>query len=230
MPASKPAREPACQDAATALTELHKLADPAEKTKIAKRIPIDQVIGIRMKHVFDLARDSTYMDLTEVQTLLRDDWYEARLMAVSILDFRARRSPASEPDRHKIYDMYLTNHDHINSWDLVDRAAPRVIGDYLLDRPKDPLFDLAHSNDPMRRRTAIVASLWLARNNQPETPFVLLDLLLDDSHHFVQTALGILLRELAKTSPDQTQQFVENNRHRLAKDTKRVARLASKTS
>lgn len=131
----------------TILARLRELADPAEREKTAKRAPIEQIIGVRTKHAFDLAKASASMDLNEVRTLLRSTWYEARLVAVSILDARARKSPATAQNRRDIYDLYLAEHHHIDSWDLVDRAAPRVIGAYLLDRSREPLFDLARSGD-----------------------------------------------------------------------------------
>jgi hypothetical protein len=34
-----------------------------------------------------------------------------------------------------------------------------VVGGYLLDRPRDPLYELARSADPLRRRTAMTAPL-----------------------------------------------------------------------
>ena len=35
---------------------LHALADDTERAKILRRMPADQVIGVRMKSVFDLAK------------------------------------------------------------------------------------------------------------------------------------------------------------------------------
>jgi 3-methyladenine DNA glycosylase AlkD len=54
--------------------------------------------------------------------------------------------------------------DHIDTWDLVDRAAPSAIGEYLLDRPRDPLYRLAVSANAWKRRGALVASFWIIRH------------------------------------------------------------------
>lgn len=54
-------------------------------------------------------------------------------------------------------------YDRIDTWDMVDRAAPRVVGHYLMDRPHDPLFTLARSANPVERRIAITAPLYWAR-------------------------------------------------------------------
>lgn len=56
------------------IARLQNLADPAEREKIAKRVPIDQMIGVRMKYSFDLAKASSAMNLDEVRALLRSTW------------------------------------------------------------------------------------------------------------------------------------------------------------
>ena len=80
-------------------------------------------------------------------------------MAVSILDFRARRPKITEDERAELYDLYLRRHDRIDTWDLVDRAAPRVVGWYLLDKTRDPCTGWRHLRTsgsaalPSRRRS-----------------------------------------------------------------------------
>ena len=49
-----------------------------------------QVIGVRMGTVFDIAKANTRMPLAEVDRLLDSNVYEMRVVAVSILDFKAR--------------------------------------------------------------------------------------------------------------------------------------------
>ena len=46
------------------------------------------------------------------------------------------------------YDLYLRRHDRINNWDLVDRAAPHVVGEYLVDNDRSVLDRLATSAIP----------------------------------------------------------------------------------
>ncbi|RRQ28661.1 hypothetical protein DK926_07440 [Rhodococcus sp. Eu-32] len=58
---------------------------------IAKRVDRSQVVGVRMKRVFDLAKANAHLDLETVRDLLRSRWFESRMVAVSILDARARR-------------------------------------------------------------------------------------------------------------------------------------------
>jgi 3-methyladenine DNA glycosylase AlkD len=111
-----------------------------------------------------------------------------------VLDFQARK--AKLPDE-AVYELYLNRHDAIDSWDMVDRAAPHVVGRYLLDRPRDPLFELAASADPLRRRTAITAPLYFARFGTPDDLpdlFALARLLLADTDPVVSKPVGIALK------------------------------------
>ena len=218
----------ALDTAADVLLRLHELADTVEFDKIVKRVSREQVIGVRMKLLFDLAKQQSSMDLDEVRQLLRSPWYEARVVAVSILDARARRSPATTDDRRAIYELYLAEHGHIDTWDLVDRAAPRVVGDYLLHRSRAPLLHLARSGRPWERRTAITAAFWIIRSGDLDDPLALADLLLDDHEHFVQTSVGTALREIGRIDPARLDEFVRRNADRISPATRRL--MAEKTA
>jgi hypothetical protein len=54
--------------------------------------------------------------------------------------------PPPDPERRREpYELYLRRIDRINDWDLVDLSAHQVIGGYLLDKPRDVLYQLARS-------------------------------------------------------------------------------------
>lgn len=182
-----------------------------------------------MKSVFDLAKSSTSLPDDHVEELLRSPWYEMRLVGVCILDFRARRPQITDEQRHRLLQLYIENHDGINSWDLVDRAAPRVVGGYVLAKgDHELLFDLAAHPDPMRRRTSITAALWLIRAGHLEVPLQLIDTLLDDSEARVQTSVGIAIRELLTTHPTSMGRFLDRDESRISSNTRRLARLKRK--
>lgn len=209
---------------AEVVAQLQALAGPSEKAKTAKRIPSGKVIGVRMREVFDLARQARGLPLDDVRTLLRDDRYEPRLVAVSILDFRARAKRISDEERRELFDLYLAEHTHIDSWDLVDRAAPRVIGTYMLGRDPTPLFELAASSSVWERRTAITAAFQLIRAGDVDTPIRLIDMLLDDPEHFVQTSVGVAIRELNRAAPETGKEFLAKNAGRVSSTTRRLMR------
>src|SRR5215204_3348063 len=101
--------------------------------------------GIPMGQLFDLAKDFVGASPEEIEVLLDRPDHPPRVVAVSIMDFQARRKATPERRRRELYDLYLRRHDRIDTWDLVDRAAPHVIGGYLWDKPREPLYQLAAS-------------------------------------------------------------------------------------
>jgi 3-methyladenine DNA glycosylase AlkD len=150
--------------AVAVIEQLRRLSDAAELAKVRKRLaPDEQAFGLRMKALFDTAKAHTALPLKEVARLLDHPAYEPRMAAFCILDFKARRR-TSEQERQTLHDLYLDRHDAITTWDMVDRAAPRVIGGHLLGRDKAVLHALAASQDPLRRRTALTAPLMFVRS------------------------------------------------------------------
>jgi 3-methyladenine DNA glycosylase AlkD len=212
-------------DAARIERDLRAVADTDQVDLIARRVDRSQVIGVRMKYVFDMAKANKKLDLETVRELLRSNWFELRMVAVSILDARARTAPAKTPERTALYDMYLREHAHIDTWDLVDRAAPRVVGDYLLDRSKAPLHRLAQSANPWERRTSIVASYWLIRHGQLDDPLRILDRLVDDPELFVQTAWGTALREVRRVDPEKADRFEHTHADAIHPAARRASRV-----
>lgn len=186
---------------------LRELTDVGQVDVIAKRVPREQVIGVRMKHIFDLARQHQRLNLRVVDELLSSHCYESRMVAISILDARARKAMPSTPERTALFNIYMEGHQHIDTWDLVDRAAPRVVGEYLLDRPRDPLYRLAKSSNQWERRTAVVACYWLIRHGDPEDPVAILSTLIGDPEQHVQTAVGTAVRELRRAHPETAAAF-----------------------
>lgn len=68
-------------------------ASGVERVKIPKRMidDITEVIGVRIDAVFEIAKANEGMPLADVDRLFDSDAYEMRMVAVSILDFRARK-------------------------------------------------------------------------------------------------------------------------------------------
>ena len=147
-----------------------------------------------MQQVFALAKDSVDMSPAEISRLLDSPVHEARAGALSIMSKQAVRKSTSAARRKELYDLYLSRHDRIDNWDLVDLAAPNVVGGYLLDKPRDVLFELARSADPWRRRTAIFSTLAFVRHGEVDDTIAIATVLLDDPHDLVRKPTGGMLR------------------------------------
>jgi len=168
----------------------------------------NKTIGVRVSSIFGLAKQFSQMSLDEVEKLLDSDYYEARMGAVSIMDFQARNKNVSDTRRKQLYDIYIRRHARINNWDLVDRCAPYVVGGYLFDKDRKQLYKLAKSKNVWERRTAIVATYFFIRQNDVEDTFKIAELLIHDKHDLINKAVGSWIREAGKRDKQKLLDFL----------------------
>jgi 3-methyladenine DNA glycosylase AlkD len=171
----------------------------------------DEFIGVRMGQVFALAKEFIEMPLEEIEKLLESPVHEARVGAVSIMDFQARSKKTLESRRKELYELYIRRHDRINNWDLVDRSAPYVVGGYLFDKPRDILYKLARSKNTWERRTAIVSTGYFIRKGDVADTFKIAETLLADDHDLIHKATGWMLREAGKRDRPQLLRFLDRH-------------------
>lgn len=211
--------------AADLIAELRAAARPDEHPQQHYRGD-GGVLGVRMGELFDIAKRYAALPVAEIDRLLDEDPYELRMAAFCVMDFAVRGRPAGDDVRRERYELYLRRHDRIDAWDMVDRAAPRVVGEYLLTRPRDPLFELAASSDPLRRRTAMTAPLAFVRARDADALadlYRLAALLLDDPDPVVAKPVGIALRHVGAVDPDGLVAFLEANGDRMPRPMLRAA-------
>jgi 3-methyladenine DNA glycosylase AlkD len=151
-------------------------------------------MGVRMGSVFALAKEFIDLPPAEINKLLDHPLHEVRAGALSIMDKQARRKQTPPERRKELYDLYLRRMDRINNWDLVDLAAPFVVGGYLFNKPRAVLSKLARSKNLWERRTAIVATAYFIRQGDVADTFKIAELLLRDDQDLIHKAVGGWLR------------------------------------
>ena len=183
----------------------------------------DAILGVRMGQVFALAKEFMDMSLDEVETMLDSAIHEMRVGAVSILDFQARSKKTTKERKKELFDLYIKRHDRINTWDLVDRSAPYVIGSYLLDKPRKILYKLAKSKKMSERRTAIVSTLYFIGKGDVDDSFTLAEILLYDSEDLIHKANGWALRFAGDKDRNQLLRFLDKHAATMPRTTLRYA-------
>ena len=171
----------------------------------------DGILGVRMGQVFALAKEFIAMPLEEIETMLESLIHEMRVGAVSIMDFQARSRKTPEKHRKELFDLYIRRHDRINTWDLVDRSAPYVVGGYLFDKPRKILYKLARSSKMPERRTAIVSTGYFIRQGDVDDTFKIAGLLINDKEDLIHRATGWMLRAAGGVDRQKLVNFLENN-------------------
>jgi 3-methyladenine DNA glycosylase AlkD len=184
---------------------------------------IGKIMGVPMGKVFALAKEFIGMSLDEIENLLESPVHEGRVGAVSIMDFEARNKKTSESRRKELFDLYIRRHDLINTWDLVDRSAPYVVGGYLFDKSREILYKLARSKNMAERRTAIVSTYFFIRQNDLEDTFKIAEILVNDEDELIQMAVGGWLREAGKKDVQKLLGFLDKYAATMPRITLRYA-------
>lgn len=163
--------------------------------------------GITVPEQRKIAQQFKEISLSQIQELLNNQIHECRLTSLLILIEKFKKSEPIE--QAKIFKLYLKNYQNINNWDLVDLSAPAIVGNYLLDKDRKILYDLAKSNDLWKKRIAIVATYAFIKNKDLEDTFKIAKILLNDSHDLIHKAVGWMLREAGKRNKEKEIDFLK---------------------
>jgi len=113
--------------------------------------------------------------------------------------------------RRAAFDFYLENTKFINNWDLVDCSAPQVVGGYLLDKSRKPLFQLTKSKSLWERRIAIVSTQHFIRNDDFADTLTISEKLLNDEEDLIHKATGWMLREVGQKAQTVLEAFLDQH-------------------
>lgn len=166
----------------------------------------DAFIGIRVPVIRRWVKELKGVDEKTVLELLTSPIHEARLLALFILVRQFEDGTVA--DRARIYRIYLAHTGSINNWDLVDLSAPGIVGGYLLERSRRPLYQLAKSESLWERRIAILATFAFIRRNDFTDSLSIADRLLRDRHDLIHKAVGWMLREVGKRDQPALEAFL----------------------
>jgi 3-methyladenine DNA glycosylase AlkD len=180
-------------------------------------------LGVRFGTVFKVAKEFMTMPLSEIDALLDNKYYEVRMGAVSIMDYQARSKKISASIRKELFDLYIKRHDRLNDWGFVDRGAPSIVGDYLLDKPRAILYKLAKSKNVWERRTAIVCTYAFIKKGQIDDTFKIAEILVYDKHEMVNNAVGSWIREAGKRDELRLKEFLDTHAQKMPRITLRYA-------
>lgn len=166
----------------------------------------DIFYGNRAAEVRGLAREYQSIAEEELLKLLRSPYHEERAVALLIL---VRRFPKADAlARRHLYEMYLAHTDFINNWDLVDISAPHVVGAYLFDRSRKPLYKLVRSPSLWERRISMISTAYFIGRHDFTDTLALAARLLGDREDLIHKAAGWMLREVGKRDPDAARTFL----------------------
>ena len=170
----------------------------------------DRFLGVTVPNIRAIAKLHKDISIEEIRELIRSEWHEVRLCALIIMVEKSKKK--DEALRKELFNLYLSQTKRINNWDLVDLSCRFIIGEYLLDKSRDILYQLAQSPLLWDNRIAIVSTYAFIRKGQLEDTYALSDLMMQHPHDLMHKAIGWMLREAGKRNPERLYDYVMSHR------------------
>ena len=127
--------------------------------------------------------------------------------------------------------FYLKNTRRCNNWDLVDLSCRDIVGEYLVNRDRSVLYELAASDNLWEQRISIVCTWAFIRRSDFTDTLALAERLMTHKHDLMHKAVGWMLREVGKRDRDTLTDFLECSAgfDKLIKRNNSIANPASET-
>ena len=168
----------------------------------------DIFAGITVPDIRDISkRYYKEMTLEEVEYFVQHKIHEYRLFGLLTLTYMWKK--ADETERKNIFDLYVKNLKYVNNWDLVDLSAPNIVGEYLKEKDRAILYELAKSNVLWKQRVAIISTFSFIRNKDFVDTLNISEILLHHKHDLIHKAVGWMLREVGKRDQVIEEKFLK---------------------
>ena len=181
----------------------------------------DVFLGVRVPELRKLVKQYPDAGLKEARQLLISPIHEERLLALLILVREFSRE--NDGAKKRIYEFYLAKTRYINNWDLVDSSAEHIVGAFLMDKDKAPLYQLARSDSLWERRIAIMATFHFIKHMAFSETLKISKILLQDEHDLIHKAVGWMLREIGKRDMQTEEKFLKSRYGRMPRTMLRYA-------
>jgi len=194
------------------LEQMMAHADPAQVAGLARFFKTgpgqygegDKFLGIKVPVTRAVVKECwKQLDFPALEECIASEYHEVRLAALLALVevFKhAKKSPVRPGmTQQACVDFYLAHTERINNWDLVDLSCYPLLGEWLLDKDRTLLYDLARGGKTLwEQRIGMVSTMTFVRHAQLEDTFAIADILLHHPHDLIHKAVGWLLREAGK--------------------------------
>jgi 3-methyladenine DNA glycosylase AlkD len=177
--------------------------------------------GVTVPELRRLAKAYEEIRLGDLRALLRSAIHEERLLALLILIRKYQRG--DEAAKARIYGLYLKHTRHINNWDLVDVSAGHIVGAFLRDKSRRPLYGLARSRNLWERRISVIATFHFVGQNEFEPSLKISKILLSDPEDLIHKAVGWMLREVGKRDLEAEERFLREHYKKMPRTMLRYA-------
>ena len=218
----------------TIIQELKNIKNP-DKAKILSRFfktwkweygEWDKFLWIPVPPQREIAKK--YYDkcsLEDIENLLKSEYHEVRMTWFLILCYKYELTTKKKlnDDQKKIIDFYLSHLEYSNNWDLVDLVCYKILWNYLLNKDRKILYELAEDENMWKQRVAIVSTMTFIKNWEFEDTLKISEILLNHKHDLIHKAVGWLLREVWKKDEKVLKEFLDKYANEMPRTMLRYA-------
>lgn len=177
----------------------------------------DKFIGLTMPQIHSLAKKYKDISVADIENLVCSPIHEERMLALIIMTLRYQK------EKGKFYKLYIKNRKYINNWDLVDVTCHKIVGDYLLEKPRDILYKFARSKNLWEKRIAIISTAKFIQQKDFTDTLKIAEILLHDPHDLIHKAVGWMLREVGKRDKGVEEAFLQKYYQKMPRTMLRYA-------
>jgi len=182
----------------------------------------DRFLGVQVPDSRRVAKAARDLPQKEIAQLISSPVHEERVVALLILADQFQRAKTGRA-KYAIYRFYVKCLRWVNNWDLVDGSAPIIVGGYLMDRSKRPLYRWARSRSLWERRVAILATQHFIRDGKHADTLRIARILLRDREDLIHKAVGWMLREVGTRDRAAEEKFLRAHCRRMPRTMLRYA-------
>lgn len=182
----------------------------------------DKFLGIRVPVIRQCVKAHQSLSLKETLGLLKSSYHEIRMLSLLMLVAKYASSK-DDTRKQKIYESYLKHTEFINNWDLVDCSAQHIVGAYLFDKERKPIYQLIHSNSLWERRIGVMSTFYFIKKKDFSDISAIGELLLNDREDLIHKAVGWMLRETGKRNQATLENFLLNHYKKMPRTMLRYA-------
>ena len=173
----------------------------------------DRFLGIKVPAAREVVKACwREVGFPELEECITSEYHEVRLAALLALVeiFRhAKKRPGITQEA--CVDFYLNHTAFINKWDLLDLSCYPLLGEWLLDKDRSLLYELARNGKTLwEQRIGMVSTMTFIRHGEIKDTFAIADILLYHPHDLIHKAVGWLLREAGKKDKTALEAYLKD--------------------